>query len=126
MHPLPKIGEGSLLLIFTKYFSDLQQDAAVGGDQSRVGVGGGPQVLTLPQIADGLGAGEAELCPGDTDRSLFGAEVDKPDSMGAVEEWACPDLGVVDRCDPHRGLTEGVLIDIQDVIVGKQGFCEGV
>ena len=46
--------------------------------------------------------------------------------MGAVEKGAGPDLGVVDRRDPHRRLAEGVLIDIQNVVVGEKGFREGV
>lgn len=70
-----------------------------------------------PEVGDSLGAVEIRLAPGDGHEACFVFEVEKGDIIAAVAA-SLPDGSVFVL--PYRVIAKGVLVDGDDLWVGKE------
>src|SRR5207248_852438 len=99
---------------------DLHQHGAVRGDLCGKGAVMHPELLLPPQVADGLAAVKAQVGPPGGDLRALRAAVEKADGGGAIPEGSRPDFESALLGTTARGAAEGILVDVQHLVVGEQ------
>ncbi len=80
-----------------------------------------PERLLAPEITHPQFAGEIQVGPIDANVLRKRAGVEKPDGMRTVLERFHIDKTAALPLHAHRRLPEGILVDLQHLVVGEQG-----